>query len=92
MDYFKRAWALGDLSDEEFERVEERYRDHIGSLDENGPARQFASTISLNDAYLDGLDHRDGTVSLRLLTGDLRRGYWHTVIHYGGGGIVHRSG
>lgn len=89
MEYFTRAWALGDLSDEEFEEVEERYRDHMGSLDEDGPVRQFASTISLNDAYLDRLDYSDGALSLRLLTGDLQRGYWQTVIHYAGGSIVH---
>ncbi len=89
MEYFTRAWALGDLSDEEFERVETRYNDLLGSLDESGPVRQFANTISLNDAYLDSLEYSDGEISLRLLTGDLQRGYWHTVIHYGGGSVVH---
>lgn len=88
MEYFTRAWALGDLSDEEFESVEERYRDFIESLDGNEPIWQFATTVSLNDAYLDRLDLSDGALSLRLLTGDLQRGYWHTLIRYSGGRIV----
>lgn len=89
MEYFSRAWALGDLSDEEFERIEERYGEYIESLDPDGPVRRFATTISLNDAYVDRLNYSDGILSLRLLTGDMQRGYWHTLIRYSGGSIVH---
>lgn len=92
MEYFTRAWALGDLSDEEFENVGERYRNFIGSLDENEPIWKFATTVSLNDAYVDRLDVSDGAFSLRLLTGDLQRGYWHTLIRYDGGSIVEGLG
>lgn len=88
MEFFTRAWALGELSDEEFESVQKRYRDFIESLDENEPVRQFAANVSLNDAYLDRLAFSDGALSLRLLTGDLQRGYWHTLIRYRGGNIV----
>ena len=80
MEYFTRAWALGDLSDEEFEKVEERYRTYLGSLDQGGPVFRFATSVSLNDAYVDGLKHSEGALSLRLLTGDLQRGYWHTEL------------
>jgi len=79
MDHFTRAWALGDLSDEEFDGVDERYREYIESLDPNGPVHRFATTISLNDAYVDRLAYSDGNLCLRLLTGDLQRGYWHSV-------------
>jgi len=88
MEYFTRAWALGDLSDEEFEKVEERYRTYLGSLNQGGPVFRFATSVSLNDAYVDGLKHSEGALSLRLLTGDLQRGYWHTLLRYGGGRIV----
>lgn len=88
MDYFTRAWALGDLSDEEFDGVEQRYREYIASLDPNGPVRRFATTVSLNDAYVDRLTYSDGDLSLRLLTGDLQRGYWRTLLRYSGGRIV----
>ena len=49
---------------------------------------RFANTISLNDAYVDRLNCSDDVLSLRLLTGDLQRGYWHTLIRYAGGRIV----
>lgn len=88
MEYFSRAWALGDLSDEAFEEIAERYQKYVESLDADGPVYRFATTISLNDAYVDRLNHSDGTLSLRLLTGDLQRGYWRTLILYGGGRIV----
>ncbi|WP_425994133.1 hypothetical protein [Caulobacter sp. DWR1-3-2b1] len=88
MEYFSRAWALGDLSDEESDRVEELYREYIGSLDPDGHVRRFATTINLHDAYVDRLSYSDGALSLRLLTGDMQRGYWHTLIRYSGGNIV----
>ena len=88
MQYFTRAWALGDLSDAEFDEIDERYREYIEALDPEEPVRRFATTISLNDAYVDCLDYSDDGLSLRLLTGDLQRGYWHTLIRYSGGSIV----
>lgn len=88
MDYFSRAWALGDLSDDEAEGVEARYRDYIGSLDPEGAVRRFAETVGLNDAYVDRLDKTDGALTLRLLTGDLQRGYGFTSIRYEGGDVV----
>lgn len=88
MDYFTRAWALGDLSDEEFDNVDERYREYIGSLDPNGPVRRFATTISLNDAFVDRFTYSDGNLLLHLLTGDLQRGYWHTLLRYSGSRVV----
>ncbi|MDO8378632.1 hypothetical protein [Phenylobacterium sp.] len=88
MEYFTRGWASGDLSDEECGEIEARYRTYVASLDQGGQVWRFATSISLNDAYVDRLDHSEGVLSLRLLTGDLQRGYWHTLIRYGGGRIV----
>jgi len=88
MEHFTRAWALGDLSDEEFEKVRARYQRYVRSLDEDGPVWRFTTSISLNDAYVDRLNSSDSALSLRLLTGDFQRGYWHTLIRYGGGRIV----
>lgn len=88
MDYFTRAWALGDLPDEEFDKIDERYRNYLRSLDQDGSVFRFATSISLNDAYVDRLNYSEGALSLRLLTGDLQRGYWRTLLRYGGGRIV----
>lgn len=88
MEYFTRAWALGDLPDEECEKIEERYRSYVASLDPEGPVRRFVTSISLHDAYVDRLEYSEGALSLCLLTGDGQRGYWHTLIRYGGGQIT----
>jgi hypothetical protein len=88
MEYFTRAWALGDLSDEEADTIDAQYRSYVASLDHEGSVWRFATTVSLNDAYVDRLDCSEGVLSLRLLTGDLQRGYWHTLISYAGGRIT----
>jgi hypothetical protein len=88
MEYFTRTWATGNCSDEEFDGTTERYQSYVDSLDHEGPVWRFATSISLNDAYVDWLDCSEGVLSLRLLTGDLQRGYWHTLICYGEGRII----
>ncbi len=84
MEYFTRAWATGELSDEEYEGVEARYRTYIETLDPASAVRRFATTVGLNDAYIDRVDASLGDVRLRLLTGDQQRGYRHTEIIYRG--------
>gem|GEM_PF-1833127 len=88
MEYFSRAWALGDVSDEEAERAEENYRDYVSSLDRTSPVWRFTTTVNLNDAYVDRVLFNAGKVSLKLLTGNLQRGYWHTELTYGGARIL----
>ncbi|MFA4893101.1 hypothetical protein [Brevundimonas sp.] len=88
MEHFTRAWALGDLSDDEAAKVESAYRTYIDTLDHGSAVRQFATTIGLNDALVDRAIIDSGNVRLRLLTGDQQRGYWHTEITYKNARIV----
>ncbi|HRO32392.1 MAG TPA: hypothetical protein PLQ03_03180 [Brevundimonas sp.] len=82
MEYFTRAWALGDVSDEEWDKVESAYRAYIDTLDQGSAVWRFATTIGLNDAFVDRVIEDVGDIRLMLLTGDLQRGYWHTKITY----------
>ncbi|MDB5437841.1 MAG: hypothetical protein JWM33_268 [Caulobacteraceae bacterium] len=88
MQFFTRAWVQGDVSDEESDKVVERYQAYIDSLDHQGPVWRFATSLSLHDAYIDHFEVSDDALSLRLLTGDNQRGYWRTLIRYGGGRVV----
>lgn len=89
MEYFTRAWAVGELSDEEFETVLPAYQAYIDALDHDSTVWRFATTIGLNDAFVDRMDAEAGDVRLRLLTGDLQRGYWHTELTYRNARVVH---
>ena len=82
MEHFTRAWALGDVSDDEAAKVESAYRAHIDALDQGSAVWRFATTIGLNDAFVDRAITDSGDIRLRLLTGDQQRGYWHTEITY----------
>ncbi len=88
MEYFTRAWALGELTDGEFDRALANYQDYIGSLDPSGSVRRFATTISLNDAWVDRVMLRPDKILISLLTGDIQRGYQLTELSYVGARIV----
>jgi hypothetical protein len=82
MEYFTRAWALGDLSDEASDRIVDDYNSYIATLDKTAAVWRFGTTVGLNDAWIDRFAAVDGNVSLKLLTGDNQRGYWHTDLTY----------
>ncbi len=84
MKYFTRAWAAGDLSDEASDQVLKDYNSYIETLDKGSAVWRFATTIGLNDAWIDRFALMDGSLSLKLLTGDNQRGYWHTDLTYAG--------
>jgi hypothetical protein len=90
MDYFTTEWASGDLSDDEADQVLEQYNKYLGALDRTSAVWRFATTISLNDAYLDRVlcDRSKASVQLSLLTGDNQLGYWMTELHYSGAEIA----
>jgi hypothetical protein len=88
MDFFTRAWALGDLSDGEAAEVESAYQAYIDALDQGSAVWRFATTIGLNDAFVDRAITASRDVRLRLLTGDQQRGYWHTEITYKSASVV----
>lgn len=82
MEYFTRAWAIGELSDDEWDKVLPAYQAYIDTLDHNSAVWRFATTVGLNDAIFDRMDIGSGDVRLQLLTGNLQRGYFHTAITY----------
>ncbi len=82
MQFFTRAWAMGEFSDEAYESVIENYQASIAALDEGDAVRRFATSVSLNDAWIDRVEFAANDIILMLLTGDLQRGYWHTKLIY----------
>ena len=88
MEYFTRAWALGDLSDDEADRVESAYRAYVDGLDRGSAVWRFATTVGLHDAFVDRTVMASGDLRLRLLTGDEQRGYRHTEITYKNARVV----
>ena len=84
MEYFTTEWASGNLSDDAYARVIEQYNEYLSTLDRTSGAWRFATTISLNDAYLDRVlyDRSEGSLRLSLLTGDNQVGYWMTELTY----------
>ncbi|WP_341911937.1 hypothetical protein [Ferrovibrio terrae] len=89
MQYFTSEWVRGILTDAESEAVVARYNRYLSTLDRSSAVWRFATSVSLNDAYLDRLifDSRKGNLQLLLLTGDLQVGYWHTRLVYAGATI-----
>ena len=90
MKFFTAAWASGELDDAEFEKVVERYNEHLATIDPCSEVYRFATTVGLNDVYLDRIvvDSTAGSIELLLLTGDLQVGYWRTTLTYGSARIT----
>jgi hypothetical protein len=86
MKYFTREWAGGQLDDETYEQVLPRYNEYLDTLDQNGAIWRFATTVGLNDAYLDQVkfDRHAQRLKLLLLTGDNQVGYWRSELIYSG--------
>ena len=89
MDYFTRAWAIGELPEEEYDKVLPAYNAYIDALDHCTAVWRFATTIGLNDAWVDRAIIDSGDMRLQLLTGDRQRGYWHTQISYRNARVVY---
>jgi len=90
MEFFTPEWASGNLDDDDSAAVVQRYNEYLGSLDKAGAVWRFATTVNLNDAYLDRVivDKLTGNLKLSLLTGDLQVGYWMTELTYSAAQIV----
>lgn len=91
MKYFTRAWVHSEAEDGAADAVWPKYRRDIeASFERNVSVIRFATTISLNDAYVDRLtvDHAATELRFLLLTGSLQVGYWRTELIYSGGRIV----
>lgn len=88
MEHFTRAWADGEFSDEEDDKVLPAYQAYVDALDHDTAVWRFATTVGLHDAFVDRVSIESGDVRLRLLTGDQQRGYWHTEITYRNARVV----
>ena len=93
MRYFTPAWHRGDLTDEEFEAVPERYAIAVATMCETAPEAiaKLVAGPSLHDALVisASVDRRRRQVTLRLRAGDLQRGYFDREMVYDGVRIEH---
>ncbi len=87
MRYFTREWAAGDDESDTLGS----YNQFLSTLDPHSDVRRFATSINLNDAWLDKVifNRSEKRLRLLLLTGDRQVGYWHTDLSYSG---VHVAG
>lgn len=87
MEWFTREWLTGGLSDEEWQERLDSYDDHLSRLRErlaDGPAALLPEATNLHDAQLSSIVHEEDSVRLRLLAGDLQRGYeWVEIVYRG---------
>lgn len=88
MRFFTVEWAEGALDDHAFDAVIADYDAHISGFDRTSSVWQFATTVSLNDAWLDKVVVAGREIRLTLLTGDMQVGYWRTEITYTGASII----
>lgn len=87
MKYFTEAWASGEVGDDESAAVIPQYNhDLANSFDKESAIWRFATSVGLNDAYLDRVsyDRRNAVLKLSLITGFNHIGYWQTEIVYSG--------
>jgi hypothetical protein len=76
MKFFTRAWATGELTDEEYAKVPDAYWKYLAAL-HLPPAVAAFSKINVHDAHILAVDHQPehSLLTLRLRCGDLQRGY-----------------
>lgn len=86
MKYFTEAWAWGDDETDDQDLIARYNRDLEAAFGRETRVWRFATTIGLNDAYVDRvvLDRRATELRLLLLTGSLQVGYWRTELIYSG--------
>jgi hypothetical protein len=86
MRWFDRAWATGALRDSDWARRTEDYRAHleaIGDQLDTGCAVLAGEAFTLHDGQVTRWQYGDdGSLTLRVLTGDLQRGYEWTTLRY----------
>jgi hypothetical protein len=85
MQFFTRAWANHELTEEASDAVCAAYARHMASL-ELPPAVAELAALYVHDAYILDVKHlsRSGELRLRLRCGDLQRGYCDAWLHFTG--------
>ena len=88
MKFFTRAWASGELPDEQDAAVPKAYWSYLATLDL--PAAVTAlSHVNPHDAWLLGVEHEPARarLALRLRCGDLQAGYSDVRITFSGANV-----
>ncbi len=84
MRWFTREWATGALDESEFERRVSEYQQHLEAIrpDLRDGAEQLLS-VNIHDAQVRSWQlTEDGVLHLRVLAGDLQRGYEWLDLRY----------
>jgi hypothetical protein len=82
--WFTREWASGQLSDEEWERRRQEYSDHLNAIGHqlaNG-AEELIASLNLHDAQILSDSAAGTSFYLRVVAGDLQRGYERISLLY----------
>lgn len=85
MKWLTRAWAWGELGDDEYLERERLYLAHLRAVRPllSRGAERLIDDINLHDAQIQFLKHQqDGALELRALVGDLQVGYELITLSY----------
>ena len=84
MKWFTREWASGGLTDEEWESRRQDYASHLDAIGpqlRNG-AEELIASVNLHDAQILSANTGGATFHLRVIAGDLQRGYERLSLTY----------
>ena len=84
MRWFTSEWASGELTDEEWEGRRQAYATHLSAIEHelrNG-AEELIASVYLHDAQILNATTDGATFKLRVLAGDLQRGYERLSLVY----------
>jgi hypothetical protein len=83
MKFFTRAWANGEMTDDQFEAVREAYWQYVATL-QLPPMIAALSKLNTHDAYVLGVDYQPerSHLTLRLRCGDRQRGYSDVILTF----------
>jgi hypothetical protein len=84
MKWFDRDYVTGGLDDVEWERRRADYADHLNTIgsDLGDGADELIASVNLHDAQVQEWACADGVFKLRVLAGDLQRGYEFVTLLY----------
>ncbi len=96
MSFFTRQWTNGELTEEEFEAAIPAYADHLDQIagQFTDGVRSLAQEVNLHDGQIESWSYDRGaaTFSIRILIGDLQRGYEWLDLDYRGADVVPSEG
>jgi hypothetical protein len=88
MKYFTPAWHSGELPEQDEEAAVESYHQHLNLLRSrlSAEVQQLAFSTDIHDGLLEevALDHRTQEIRVRMICGDVQRGYSSLQLTYRG--------